>query len=270
MKHPISWTVVPFGALMLASATVSATTVTLQTCSGSSCWDGVYDNVASGATLANAETLENGSGTSVVAWETQNGLQLTDWSITVDSDPLVTNNFAITNTSSSTQTFTIGTTISVLPAIPNGLMRGSIGLSVTDNNNDGATLSTSGQSIYTAFIDGTGARTLWDSPTSFSPSFNGSTISDNINFGFPTRELAPESIDSTIGITITFSLTAGDSASFTSNFDCSGTGRALAVRLRPAWLHHGCSSPEAIIRHHEPEHSASKGGRKAAFLCATS
>jgi len=220
MKHPISWMVVPLGALMLASATVSATPVTLHTCSGSLCWDGAYD-VASGATLANAETMQNDSGTSVVDWETDtgNGLQLTDWSVTVDSDPLVTNNFAITNTSGSTQTFTIGTTIGVSPAIPNGLMRGSIGLSVTDNNNDGATLSTSGQSIYTAFIDGTGARTLWDPTTSFSPSFNGSTISDNINFGFPTRELAPESIDSTIGITITFSLTAGDSASFTSNFD---------------------------------------------------
>lgn len=219
MKHPISWTVAPLGALLLASATVSATPVTLQTCSGSSCWTGDYD-VTSGVTLENAETMPNngGTGSSVVDWEknTDNGLQLTDWSITVDSDPLVTNNFAITNTGASTQTFTISTSIGVLPAIPSGLMRGTAAFTLTSNPlGSGATLATSGASIYQGLIDGTTARTLWDSNT-----FTTTTsTSGNLDFGFPSFEIAPEPIDTSIGITITFSLSAGDSASFTSNFE---------------------------------------------------
>ncbi len=124
----------------------------------------------------------------------------------MDSDPFVTNNFTITNTSGSTQTYSLGTTIGVSPAIPNGAMQGSIGFTLTDNNSNGATLATSGASIYQGKIDGNVARTLWDPTTSFTAPF--ATTSSSTYFGFPTREAAPESIDSNIGILITFSLTS--------------------------------------------------------------
>jgi hypothetical protein len=216
MKLSVLLSGASMGALLLGSATVSAAPVTLQVCNGT-CWTGSY-TIADGVVVnwTNVETMANTNGVSVDTWETTHGLNVNGWSLSMDSDPFVTNNFTITNTSGSTQTYTLGTTIGVAPAIPNGLMRGSIGYSLTDNNSNGATMATSGASIYQGKIDGNLARTLWNPSTSFTTF---STGASSIDFGFPTREAAPESIDSSIGIVITFSLTSGDSVAFTSNFD---------------------------------------------------
>jgi hypothetical protein len=216
MKLSVMFAGASMGALLLASATVSAAPVTLQVCTATSCWNGGY-TISDGVVVnwTNVENLSNGTA-SVNSWETGKGIDVANWSLSMDSDPFVTNNFTITNTSGSTQTYTLGTTVGVSPAIPNGLMRGSIGYSLTDNNSNGATLATSGTSIYQGKIDGNVARTLWNPSTSFSTF---STGASSIDFGFPTRETAPESIDSNIGILITFSLTSGDSVAFTSNFD---------------------------------------------------
>lgn len=218
MKYSVLVIGASVGASMLASTAVSAAPVTLQVCSGAICWNG-GGTIADGVVVdwSDVETMANSNGMSVNNWEAANGLDLDAWSLSMDSDPFVTNNFTITNTTASTQTFSLTTTIGITPVIPNGLMQGSIGFSLTDNNGGGATLSASGASIYQGLIDGNVTRTLWDSPTSFFTPF--ATTTANTFFGFPTREIAPESIDSTIGITIMFSLTAGDSASFTSNFD---------------------------------------------------
>jgi len=219
MKLSVLLSGASMGALLLGSATVSAAPVTLQVCNGT-CWTGNY-TIADAVVVnwTNVETMTNTNGVSVDTWETTHGLNVNGWSLSMDSDPFVTNNFTITNTTDLTQTYTLGTTVGVSPAIPNGLMRGSIGFSLTDNNYNGATLATSGASIYQGTIDNNllpPARKLWDSPISFSTF---STTASSTGFGFPTREAAPESIDTNIGILITFSLTPGDSVSFTSNFD---------------------------------------------------
>jgi len=218
MKHSLLVAGTSLGALLLGSTVVSAAPVSLQVCSGTSCWNGGYQ-IEDGVVVdwADVESMVNTNGSSVNDWETSNGLDVSGWALSMDSDPFVTNNFTITNTTGSTQTYTMTTTLGITPVIPNGLMQGSIGFSLTDNNGGGATLATSGASLYQGMIDGNVARTLWDSSTSFTAPF--ATISDSTFFGFPTREIAPESIDSTIGITIMFSLTAGDSTSITSNFD---------------------------------------------------
>jgi len=216
MKLSVMFAGASMGALLLVGTTVSAAPVSLQVCNGT-CWTGNY-TIADGVVVdwTNVQTMTNTNGVSVDQWEVTHGLNVAGWSLSMDSDPFVTNNFTITNTSGSTQTYTLGTMIGVAPAIPNGLMRGSIGFSLTDNNGNGATLATSGASIYQGTIDGNVARTLWNSPNSFGTF---STTATSTDFGFPAREAAPESIDSNIGILITFSLTAGDSVSFTSNFD---------------------------------------------------
>lgn len=218
MKHSVLVAGASLGALLLGSTVVSAAPVSLQVCSALSCWNGGYE-IEDGVVVdwTDVETRANSSGNSVNDWEAGNGLDLSSWSLSMDSDPFVTNNFTITNTTGSTQTYTLATTVGITPVIPNGLMQGSIGLTLTDNNGGGATLATSGASLYQGMIDGSVARTLWDSPTTFATPF--ASTSANTFFGFPTREIAPESIDSTIGISIMFSLTSGDSASFTSNFD---------------------------------------------------
>ncbi len=207
------------GALLLAATPVSAAPVSLQVCTGTSCWSANNYQIADGVVVnwTNVQQLANANGVSVDQWEASRGLDVSGWSLSMDSDPFVTNNFTITNTSGSTQTYTLGTSIGISPAIPSGAMQGSIGFTLTDNNSNGATLATSGASIYKGMIDGNVARTLWDPSTSFTAPF--ASTSSNTYFGFPTRETASESVDSTIGVLITFSLTAGDSVAFTSNFD---------------------------------------------------
>lgn len=217
MKLSVMLSGASLGALMLGSAAVSAAPVTLQVCSGATCWNGSY-LIADGVVVnwTSVDSLENTSGISTNEWETGKGIDVSGWSLSMDSDPFVTNNFTITNTGASTQTYSLGTSMGVVPAILNGLMRGSVGLTLTDNNGDGATLATSGASIYTGMIDGNTASTLWNPVNTFTTY---STIASSADFGFPTRLAAPEPIDSTIGIQIKFSLTPGDSVSFTSNFD---------------------------------------------------
>ena len=219
-------------AALLGSAVVNAAPVTLQVCSGGSCWNGAYQ--IADATVVNwsdVETLENANGVSVDEWEAARGLNMDGWSLSMDSDPFVTNNFTITNTTGSTQIYTVGTTVGVAPAIPFASMQGSVGFSLTDNNGNGATLATSGVPLYRAQIDGNVARTLWNSPTSFTAPF-GST-SSNIFFGFPTPESAPESVDASIGILMVFSLTSGDSVSFSSNFTVN---EAVVPAPAAVWL----------------------------------
>lgn len=219
MKFPTMFAGALMGALAVTYTTASAAPVSLSVCSSASCWSANNYQIADGVVVdwANVETLENINGVSVNEWETAWGLNMESWSLSMDSDPFITNNFTLTNTTAFTQTYSIGVAIGVTPVIPNAGMRGSVGFSLTDNNANGATLATSGASIYQGKIDGNTARTLWDPATSFTAPF-GSTSSSTF-FGFPVREAAPESVDSTIGIVITFSLTGGDSVAFTSNFD---------------------------------------------------
>lgn len=206
-------------ASLFASSPVSAASVNLQVCAEAACWNGSYTIAdAQVVNWTNVETMPNGNGTSVDTWEANKGMNLSDWSLSMDSDPFITNNFVITNTGSSTQTFTISTLLGVSPAIPNGVMNGTIGLSLTDNPGtvSGATFATSGvSSIYTASIDGNVARTLWNPTTSFSTT-RPQSFSNNTFFG---SEAAPESTDTSIGLSIKFSLTAGDTVAVTSYFE---------------------------------------------------
>lgn len=216
--------------LLLISTAITAAPVTLQVCSGAACWNGGY-TIADGEVVnwSNVETLPNGNGISVDTWEANKGMDLSSWSLSMDSDPFVTNSFVITNTGATTQTYSITTIIGVSPVIPNGVMNGTIGFSLTDNPGTalGAIFSTSGASIYTATIDGNVARTLWNPTTAFNttrpPSFATSTF-----FG---PELAPESTDLSIGLMIRFSLTAGDTVAITSNFEVTPVPVPAAVWL---------------------------------------
>lgn len=107
----------------------------------------------------------------------------------------------------TTQTFSLTTTLGIVPVIPDGLMKGTIGVTVTDNNSNGAKLETvdptnPGSPIYQGLINGNTAHILWDSPkdvTVTDPSVS-LTSTDTTSFGIPTREPVPGSIiSSSIG-----------------------------------------------------------------------
>jgi len=128
-------------------------------------------------------------------------------------DPFVLNNILVTNTTASTQIFSVTVGLPTTFAGPN-LISGNITTSVIDGGTDGATISSVvGQPIYKAQIDFNTVATLQNHP--FSVVTPGSS-SASASFG-PTPSVVP--VLNNIGIVLTFQLTAGDTAAILSRFD---------------------------------------------------
>lgn len=142
------------------------------------------------------------------------------WSMLVNPDPFVIANFVVTNNSAFDQTFSITVTLPTNSGNLNSFIGGSVTGSVTDLNGDGATLSSpAAGSIYSAIIDNNVVETLLDDPFSVSTgAFQSNTVGP-ADFGspIPSQPYLPL-VTTNIGITLTFTLSAGDSASFTSIF----------------------------------------------------
>src|SRR5687768_13665277 len=76
------------------------------------------------------------------------------WSGFGDSDPVVTSNFVVQNTTASTQTYNVTILSAVMPPIAGGTMTGgSVSGSITDGNGNTATVSSVAGGIYTSIID---------------------------------------------------------------------------------------------------------------------
>jgi hypothetical protein len=142
------------------------------------------------------------------------------WSMLVNPDPFVIANFVVTNNSAFDQTFTITVTLPTNSGGLNSFIGGSVTGSVTDLNGNGATLSSpAAGSIYGAIIDNNVVETLLDDPFSVSTgAFQSNTVGP-ASFGdpIPNQPYLPL-VTTNIGITLSFVLSAGDSASFTSIF----------------------------------------------------
>lgn len=138
-------------------------------------------------------------------------------------------NYVVTNTSNATQTFTIFGTLDVAPIAGPTTMSGSITGTVTDLNGNGATVASDPNgfdSIYTAMVDGvTEVRYLM---TDFSFSAPGAFLSGNGGPQSFSNEVGP-AVTTKIGIRLQFTLTAGDTASFTSIFTIVPAPAGLAV-----------------------------------------
>ncbi len=148
--------------------------------------------------------------------------ELSDWMLTVDADPIVTQNFGFRNTG-ATQTFNLVTSIAVAPIAPSSLMGGSTGGSVTDSNFNGAGgLNTvSPDAFFVGLIDGlpvTPATELHPHAFSVTLAITGETKNiPNVNFGLPGPTVPGPAVTTSIGIRNRFSLSGGDSVS-SSNF----------------------------------------------------
>jgi hypothetical protein len=157
-----------------------------------------------------------------------------DWGLAGDADPIVNSNFSVINTTGSLQDFNVTVTVPVFPPLPGAtLTSGSLGVTVTDNNGDGATFSDrpgNSASIYRSIIDGGTHKTLFDEPYSLvAPAFGSNN--DSADFGLPgITEPGPPTLTS-IGIQIQFALTARDSAGITSTFTVVPEPASLALAL---------------------------------------
>ena len=142
------------------------------------------------------------------------------WDVTAKPDPFVDAVFAVTNNTAGTQTYAIVFTLPVIPAIAPSSLTGASVIGNLTVNGDGGTLGHAGgtTAMFTALIDGVPYDTLLPFDSSVTLAFgSGSTGSDD--FGLPGLTQPGPAVATSIGIQLTFTLTPGDSASFTSRFE---------------------------------------------------
>jgi hypothetical protein len=232
-------------SLSLASFAANAVSLQLEVLlngSGGGVFTGVQLGCADVVGTPTANCL--GAGAQVGGSE---GISLDSWNLFLDEDPVVSGTVAVTNTGLVTQQFTLIFTLPISPAIPGGtVIGGSIQGGVTDNNGNGATLSTAtGSAFYTALIDAVAVQTLY---THLSSVTAGSFLSNNlpnVAFGTPIPSQAGPAALSTIGIKLDFLLTPGDSASFTSVFVVQP---AIVPVPAAAWLFGSALGLVGVIR----------------------
>ena len=112
-----------------------------------------------------------------------------EWDALIDPDPFINGTFSITNTASSTQTFTVNFTLDSSVQFAQSLMNGAFAGTLNDANGDGSASIgrvAGSAGFYSAFIDGNLVRSLGSSA---------------------------------IGMQFRFTLSAGDSVSFSSLFN---------------------------------------------------
>lgn len=172
--------------------------------------------------------LEGVSDGSQYGYEVADGQQATtNWTlawqdVSFDIDPGVSGNWALTNNTAGPQIFTVSVMVPVLAVTPSSLMFGSSSITVSDANFSGsATLSTVGASaLYYGTIDtvAVGASALYSPAYSLTAGSPGGTNSQTQSFGVFPGSVAGPAVVGFIGIQHTFSLTAGDRATFDSTF----------------------------------------------------
>jgi len=142
-------------------------------------------------------------------------------------------NYVITNTSGQTQTVTITNNLLFGGLAGPTVMSGSITGTVTDLNGSTALVTSNpmtGTSIYTAFIDDVEVYSLMN-PTMDNPFAFSATGPFQSGTGGPESftAVAGPGVISKIGIRLDFTLSHGDSASFTSIFTVIPAPGAIAV-----------------------------------------
>ncbi|MCA9506213.1 MAG: PEP-CTERM sorting domain-containing protein [Myxococcota bacterium] len=241
LRKTLSWLSATVGGslvllLSLASGQASAVSITVGFAGNTNSFRTLTDE---SAMLGCASSGAQGQMSCVGSNFDNGGWRVDSWELNVDPDPTISNVFSVTNNTAATQSFVV--TVALPTGIsfgPPSLIRGSIQGGATDNNFDGVTVSNSGTaSIYDALIDGATVRTLFDDPTAASGF--GSVSLGSASFGIPVQESIAVATLSSIGLTLRFDLTAGDSASFTSVFDVQPVpepGTALLLGLGLAGL----------------------------------
>lgn len=153
--------------------------------------------------------------TSNAAWEV-------DWDVVGKLDPTVNLAVAVSNLMGVTQTFDFTATLPVAPIGPSSLTAGSVAGSLTDVSVGGATVATTaGTALYTALIDGAPFMSLHPDPTSVSAGTFLSAAVPPADFGTPVPpgpSLPGPAVTTDIGVRLRFTLSPGDTASFTSVF----------------------------------------------------
>lgn len=141
------------------------------------------------------------------------------WAYLVDPDPFITGTLSLTNETALSQSYVVDFSLAISPAIIQSIISGQIAGTLTDANGSGSAslTSTGGGAIYTALADDLFVHSLMTNASQSVASPFGTTSFSGGSFG-QGAPLAGPSINSTIGIRFAFTLSAGDSVSFSSIF----------------------------------------------------
>lgn len=155
------------------------------------------------------------------------------WNIVVNPDPSVSANTVITNNTLVTNTYTVTVTFPLGSALlPSTVTGGSFQGGFTDNNGDGATVSTAGLSpLYYSQIDGVNYFPIYASPTSQTVGAFDSGNFTKVQFGTPIPSMPGPAALTDIGIQLKFTLTPGDTATFSSVFVVEPVPEPASVAL---------------------------------------
>jgi hypothetical protein len=166
-------------------------------------------------------SIGNNQYTSSGTFTAPDGHWTVNWTnMIVDTDPFISGTFAITNNMTTTQNFTFLVSMPVA-AMPYSVMGGSLGGSFTDANYNGSGLlsTVSTTPLYYGLIDGIGKLPIYPAVSSWPITFAGQTVSIlAVNSGLPGPTIPGPAVTTDIGIQLRFSLSPGDTASFTSFF----------------------------------------------------
>lgn len=160
------------------------------------------------------------------------GWLVSDWTLSYDNDPFVTNNITVTNVSLVTQTF-VATVL--LPISPFGynVHRGSVGVSTTDSNGDGVLTFASvvPTGLHQGTINGATQLELLD-PIALNIASCGS-IPGCTAVASQSIAYAPvgPGVATQIGLILQFNLSPGDSASLTSRYEIAPEPTTLTLAL---------------------------------------
>ncbi len=197
--------------------------------------------VGSAGAASGGEACNFGSATqaSATEWFFQGacaGLSGTSmsWSYMVDQDPFITGTFSLTNDTALAKSYVVDFSLPISPAISQSTVSGQVSGTLTDSNGSGSAslTSTSGGAVYTALADGLFVQSLMTNTNQSVASQFGTVSFSGGSFG-QGAPLAGPSINSTIGIHFAFTLSAGDSVSFSSIFVANSVPApgALAMAL---------------------------------------
>ncbi len=194
------------------------------------------DGVASGGEACNYGTANRVSATEWFfqgLYSNTTGTSIS-WAYLVDPDPFVTGTFSLTNETAFGKSYIVDFSLPISPAIAQSTVSGQMSGTLTDSNGSGSAsmTSTSGGAVYIALADDVLVQSLMSNANQTVSSAFGTTSFSGGSFGQGTP-LAGPAINSTIGIRFSFTLSAGDSVSFSSIFVANPvpTPSALAMGL---------------------------------------
>jgi hypothetical protein len=144
------------------------------------------------------------------------------WDVNINVDPVVNVSLLMNNPTPVAQTFTLTIPLVTGPIGPSTLMNGSAAGTATDGNGDGGSLSAQFVPGYQAWIDAPAnvVQSMIPVGTNIAIANNSTATVGPYGFGqFPGGPVAGPAVVSQIGLTLTFTLSAFDSAIVNGMFE---------------------------------------------------